>query len=123
MKQIIIQTNGLLLKKFHREINASPITKIAVSIDGLKQTNDQIRGTRGSFDLATEGLQLLREKELAVSVTLNRMSAEELGELAGVARGVGARLEFNTLSRSLYFLSGADIASMWPRSRSFCGTF
>jgi len=111
---IILQTNGLLLKKLHREINASPLTKICVSVDGLQQTNDLIRGIRGYFDLALEGIQLLRGKRVAFSVTLNRVSAQELGELAAVARGVGAEVEFNILSRSLYFLKDADLASLWP---------
>src|SRR5271165_7256486 len=103
-KRIILQTNGLLIKKLHKEINASPITKVAVSIDGLKQTNDVIRGIRGYFDLGMEGLKLLQGKNLAISVTLNRMCAGELEELAGMARGVGAELEFNILSQSLFFL-------------------
>ncbi len=114
IKRIILQTNGLLLKKLHREINESPITNISVSIDGLKETNDHIRGIRGYFDLGMEGIQLLRNKKVAVSVTLNRISARELGELAEVANSVGAQIESNILSRDLYFLKGADIASMWP---------
>lgn len=113
-KTIIVQTNGLLLKKLHREINDSPITKIAVSIDGLKETNDQIRGIRGYFDLGIEGIKLLRNKEIVLSVTLNRLSAAELKGLAVAASEIGARLEFNILSRSLYFLAGADLDSMWP---------
>ena len=113
-KRIIVQTNGLLLKKLHQQINDSPITNISVSIDGLKGTNDQIRGIRGYFDLALEGVKLLRNKQVAFSVTLNRLSAQELTELAGVVRGLGADLEFNILSRSLYFLKDADIDSMWP---------
>src|SRR5271165_1506375 len=116
-KRIIVQTNGLLLKKLHRDINASPITNISVSIDGLKGTNDQIRGIRGYYDLALEGIKLLRDKQVAFSVTLNRLSAGELGELASMAQGLGADLEFNILSRSLYFLKDADIASMWPEPR------
>jgi len=116
-KHIIVQTNGLLLKKLHKEINESPITKIAISIDGLKETNDQIRGIRGYFDLGIEGIRLLRGKEIAISVTLNRMSAEELSELARVAKSAGAKLEFNILSRSLFFLANADIDSMWPEAR------
>lgn len=114
IKRIILQTNGLLLKKLHQEINASPITNISVSIDGLKEANDHIRGIRGYFDLAMEGIQLLRGKKVAISVTLNRISARELGQLAEVAHGVGAEIESNILSRDLYFLQGADIASMWP---------
>jgi MoaA/NifB/PqqE/SkfB family radical SAM enzyme len=111
---IIVQTNGLLLKKLHQEINTSPITKVAVSIDGMRASNDLIRGIRGYFDLGMEGIQLLRGKEVVISVTLNRMSAGELKELAETARRVNASIETNILSRSLFFLQNADLASMWP---------
>jgi MoaA/NifB/PqqE/SkfB family radical SAM enzyme len=114
LQRIIIQTNGLALKKLHKEVNASPITDVAVSIDGLKQTNDIIRGIRGYFDLGMEGLALMKGKRLAISVTLNKMSASELDELAERAAEVGAHLEFNILSTSLSFLENADLTSMWP---------
>src|SRR6516162_3750943 len=35
-RSINLQTNGLLLKKLHKEVNDSPITKVAVSVDGLE---------------------------------------------------------------------------------------
>jgi MoaA/NifB/PqqE/SkfB family radical SAM enzyme len=114
-KRIILQTNGLLLKKLCKDVNASPITKVAVSIDGLKQSNDLIRGIQGYFDLGIEGIKLLRGKEVTLSVTLNRLSAEELKQLGDVAHSVGANIEYNILSRSLSFLKDADLASMWPR--------
>jgi MoaA/NifB/PqqE/SkfB family radical SAM enzyme len=113
-KRIILQTNGLLIKKLHREINASPITNVCVSIDGLKETNDQIRGIRGYFDLGLEGIRLLHDKKLAISVTMNRISAMELERLAEVARSAGAEVEVNILSRNLFFFKDADIDSMWP---------
>jgi len=113
-RRIIVQTNGLLLKKFSAEINASPITNVNVSIDGMRETNDRIRGIRGYFDLALEGIRALRNKRVAFSVTLNGISARELGELAQVAEELGADLEFNVLSRNLFFLQNADIALLWP---------
>jgi MoaA/NifB/PqqE/SkfB family radical SAM enzyme len=113
-KRIIVQTNGLLLKRFADQVNDSPITNVNVSIDGLRETNDQIRGVRGYFDSALEGIRALRGKRVAFSVTLNGISAKELGGLAEVARSVGADMEFNLLSRSLYFLKNADIDSLWP---------
>ena len=113
-KRIILQTNGLLLKKLHKEINASPITNISLSIDGLKETNDHIRGIRGYFDLGMEGIKLLEGKRISLSVTLNRISADELQRLGDVAHQAGADLEFNLLSQSLYFLKDSNIASMWP---------
>ena len=114
LKRIIIQTNGMLIKKLHTDINDSRITNVSVSIDGLKETNDHIRGIRGYFDLAVEGIRLLRDKKVAFSVTLNRMSAHQLESLAEFAHSVGAELECNILSRSLYFLQNAEIDSMWP---------
>jgi MoaA/NifB/PqqE/SkfB family radical SAM enzyme len=113
-KRIIIQTNGLLLKRFADEVNEAPITNINVSIDGLREANDLIRGIQGYFDLALEGIRALRNKKVAFSITLNGISAKDLGELAEVAHGVGADLEFNILSRNLFFLKNADIATMWP---------
>ena len=114
LKRIILQTNGLLIKKLHREINDSPITNVCVSIDGLKETNDQIRGIRGYFELGLEGIRQLRGKKVAISVTMNRISAAELETLADVAHGVGAEVEVNILSRNLFFFKDADIDSMWP---------
>jgi len=86
-----------------------------VSIDGLKETNDLIRGIRGYFDLAMEGIKLLRNKKVKISVTLNRISAKELSELADIARAAGAQLESNILTRSLYFTKDADLDAMWPQ--------
>ena len=113
-QRIIIQTNGLLLSRFHEQVNDSPITNVNVSIDGMRENNDRIRGVQGYFDLALEGIRALRGKHVAFSITLNGISAKELSELAKVAEGVGAQLEFNILSRNLFFLANADMAAMWP---------
>jgi MoaA/NifB/PqqE/SkfB family radical SAM enzyme len=87
---------------------------VNVSIDGMRQSNDRIRGIQGYFDLALEGIRAISSKKVAFSVTLNGISAAELNELAKVAGDVGADLEFNVLSRDLFFLKNADIAAMWP---------
>ena len=112
--EVILQTNGLLIKKMHKEINASAITKVCISIDGLEETNDLIRGIDGYFDLAMQGIKLLRGKKVSIAVTLNRISAKELGKLAEVAHGVGAEVQYNVLSQSIYFIKDADMDSMWP---------
>ena len=113
-RSIILQTNGLLLKKLHKEVNDSPISKVAVSVDGLEKSNDLIRGINGYFGLALEGIRLLRGKTVVLSVTLNKISAMELSRLREVAHSVGAEIETNILSQSLFFLKDADMASMWP---------
>ena len=82
-KRVTLQTNGLLLKKLHKEINESPITKVVVSIDGMEASNDLIRGIRGYFKLAMEGISLLNGKQVNVVATLNGTFG---GRIGGVGR-------------------------------------
>src|ERR1700722_3888291 len=112
--RVTLQTNGLLLKKLHNEINASPITKIAVSIDGLEASNDVIRGIRGYFNLAMEGIRLLKNKQVRIVATLNGRSAGELGGLADEASSVGASFGFNILDDRSYFLRQTSTSDLWP---------
>lgn len=117
-RQIVLQTNGLLLERFHEAINASPITHVHVSIDGMSATNDLIRGMPGYFEQAIRGIKLLRGKKIGLSVTLNELSAKELPQLSQLARELGATLGFNLLSRSLFFLAHADLDALWPKAAS-----
>jgi MoaA/NifB/PqqE/SkfB family radical SAM enzyme len=113
-KRVTLQTNGLLLKKLNKEINDSPITKIAVSIDGLEASNDLIRGIKGYFKLAMEGIQLLKGKQVSVVATLNGRSAGELEELAEEAQKAGASFNFNILDDRSYFLRQTSTSDLWP---------
>jgi MoaA/NifB/PqqE/SkfB family radical SAM enzyme len=114
-KRVTLQTNGLLLKKLSREINDSPITKVAVSIDGMEASNDLIRGIKGYFRLAMEGIRLLKGKQVNVVATLNGRSANELEALADEARSVGAGFSFNILDDRSYFLRHTSTSDLWPQ--------
>jgi len=113
-KRVTLQTNGLLLKKLSKEINESPITKIAVSIDGMEASNDLIRGIKGYFRLAMEGIRLLKNKRVLVVATLNGRSAGELEGLADESRKAGAGFAFNILDDRSYFLRHTSTSDLWP---------
>jgi MoaA/NifB/PqqE/SkfB family radical SAM enzyme len=113
-QRVTLQTNGLLLKKLHNEINASPITKVAVSIDGLEASNDVIRGIKGYFRLAMEGIRLLKDKQVVIVATLNGRSAGELEGLADEARNAGAGFAYNILDDRSYFLRHTSTSDLWP---------
>jgi MoaA/NifB/PqqE/SkfB family radical SAM enzyme len=113
-KRVTLQTNGLLLKKLSQEINDSPITKVAVSIDGLEASNDLIRGIKGYFKLAMEGIRLLKGKQVQVVATLNGRSAGELEGLAEEAKQAGAGFAFNILDDRSYFLRHTSTSDLWP---------
>jgi MoaA/NifB/PqqE/SkfB family radical SAM enzyme len=113
-KRITLQTNGLLLKKLSQEINDSPLTKVAVSIDGLEASNDVIRGIKGYFKLAMEGIRSLKGKQVQVVATLNGRSAGELESLANEAKQAGAGFAFNILDDRSYFLRHTSTSELWP---------
>lgn len=113
-KRVTLQTNGLLLKKLHREINDSPITKVVVSIDGLEASNDVIRGIKGYFKLAMEGISLLRSKRVNIVATLNGRSAGDLAGLADEAKKAGAGFACNILDDRSYFLRHTSTSDLWP---------
>lgn len=113
-KRVTLQTNGLLLKKLSQEINDSPITKVAVSIDGMEASNDLIRGIKGYFRLAMEGIRLLKDKQVNIVATLNSRSASELEALADEAKSVGAGFDFNLLDDRSYFLRHTSASDLWP---------
>lgn len=115
--RVTLQTNGLLLKKLHQEINDSPITKVAVSIDGMEASNDSIRGIKGYYKQAMEGIRLLKGKQVQVVATLNGRSAHELPDLADEARKAGARFAFNILDDRSYFLRATSTSDLWPNAR------
>jgi len=112
-KKITIATNGLLLRKYADKINDSPITDLGVSIDGLRSTNDAIRGVDGYFDMAFEGIRKL-EKKITIMTTLNRRNANELQGLFDICQDNGLMWDFNLLDDSLFFLKGVDVESIWP---------
>lgn len=73
-ENIIVVTNGLLLKDKADELLRNGVTQITVSVDGVGPTNDEIRGVPGDYDRAIEGIKtaqrLKKDMDLRVSVTL-----------------------------------------------------
>ena len=66
-KVIIIPTNGILTEKIAKDIDAILATSyktkiiINISLDGIRQDNDEIRGLEGSFDKAIKTYLVLKE--------------------------------------------------------------
>jgi mycofactocin radical SAM maturase len=89
-----ISTNGTLIDKAVARRLDHPLVYIQVSLDGATPaSNDPIRG-KGSFAKALEGIRLLRERdiELSINTVLTRLSFPELDRLTALAAGYGAKL-------------------------------
>jgi radical SAM protein with 4Fe4S-binding SPASM domain len=75
-----------------REARDSGIRGVGVSIDGLRETHDALRGVRGSFEAALAAAANLREAgvPLSINTQINRRSHGELRALFDVVVGLGA---------------------------------
>jgi radical SAM protein with 4Fe4S-binding SPASM domain len=76
-----------------REMAAAGLHHVSVSIDGLQQTHDLLRATRGSFAAATAALAHLRAAGLptAANTNINRLNQDELEALYEHLRAQGIR--------------------------------
>ena len=77
-------TNGTLLESRIDEISPYINGVIYVSLDGLEKTNDSIRGIKGCFKKAIDGITAAAQK---VPVTINTtIMAENLREIEGMVK-------------------------------------
>ena len=86
-------TNGTLLEAQIDEIAQYINGVVYVSLDGLEQTHDAIRGVSGSFRKAVRGITAAKEQ---VSVTINTTvmseNVDEIESLVGLAKELGTKI-------------------------------
>ena len=65
---------------------------ISVSIDGLRETHDRLRGMKGGYDLAMAGIQNLIDENafraIQVTTVFNHENIKEIDELFGIMDGL-----------------------------------
>jgi len=76
-----------------RAAKAAGLTSVSVSIDGMREVHDRLRGVDGSFDRALAAMDALRAAGLIVTCNtqINRLSLAELPELLETIAAHGAR--------------------------------
>jgi radical SAM protein with 4Fe4S-binding SPASM domain len=85
-------TNGLALdRQIASLIKKANIAHIGISLDGLENTHDRIRGHKGLFKKIIAAISLLNEKEIpfAVMTTVTELNARELPEIQNLLLSIG----------------------------------
>jgi radical SAM protein with 4Fe4S-binding SPASM domain len=110
-KSCNLVTNGTFLPKHARALVEAGIDGIDISLDACEETHDKMRGARGTFKAAIEGIQQLKAEctrrgsstpRIAVSTVLIPEAASELPALVQQVREAGAdsimlsRMEYTT---------------------------
>ena len=86
-------TNATLITpEVARKLQEVGMSTVSVSIDGLPQTHDELRGLRGGYELAMQGIQNLIDrnyfKAVQVTTVINHKNIEQLDDLFNIMDGI-----------------------------------
>jgi MoaA/NifB/PqqE/SkfB family radical SAM enzyme len=119
--RVVISTNGLLVDRMGemapRLLQQAPALGVRVSIDGLEETHDRLRGVPGAFERARrslEGLRVAGVQDLGIGMTLLVENVAQIGQVYRLAEALGVEFSVTLASESpIYF--GDNKAHLRPR--------
>ena len=86
-------TNGTLLKSRIDEIAPYINGIVFVSLDGLEKTHDQIRGVKGCFKEAVQGITAAKKKtSVRINMTIMADNIHEVEDTVKLAKDLGVRI-------------------------------
>jgi MoaA/NifB/PqqE/SkfB family radical SAM enzyme len=115
--RIVISTNGyltdLVKEKMRDILKYAPNAGVGISIDGISETHDKIRGIPGGFNLATKTVKVLREelgiKNLRLAFTVSKQNVEHLGKVYDLSRELGVQFTMALAQSSEFFFGGKQV--------------
>jgi MoaA/NifB/PqqE/SkfB family radical SAM enzyme len=105
-KRIVISTNGFFTERIIELCKKYPDLGIRISIEGLKEANDLIRGMPGGYERTQDTLQKLREmglKDVGFAMTVQDLNYKDLVSLYKMARDFGYEFATAAVHNSHYF--------------------
>lgn len=119
--RLVVNTNGFMWRKIKEDmekvIYIDPNIAIRLSIDGIGEIHNQIRGIPGGYDLIMKTLGHLRTigvKDLGVSFTLMERNIDELLKMQDFCRRENLQFSLTVATNSpIYF--GNDKANLRPK--------
>ncbi len=104
--RIVISTSGWHTERILKMAERFPNIGIRVSIEGLSQKNDDLRGREGSFDRAMRQLLSLKEmgiKDIGYGCTVSNKNSEDMLWLYKLSRELGMEFATASFHNSYYF--------------------
>ncbi|MBU6999383.1 MAG: radical SAM protein [Theionarchaea archaeon] len=119
-------TNGTLIdQKVAHKLKEAGIHSVQVSLDGANpETHDAIRGMKGGFKKAIQGIKALKEVDVDVSISsvLTRENFHELNALYRLGQELGVPLTSANVSPTGRGLNSALLLSPQQMCEHFCYT-
>lgn len=104
--RIVISTNGYFTERILALCDEFPQIGIRISIEGLQEANDEIRGIPDGFNRGYDTLKTLVErghKDVGFGCTVQEMNSDDLLPLYKLSDELGMEFATATLHNSFYF--------------------
>jgi sulfatase maturation enzyme AslB (radical SAM superfamily) len=91
---------------------------LGVSIDGIGDTHDEIRGVKGAFDKVMESVAFMQRLQqevpfnLSIDPTIFSMNVHEMQELKGLADRLNLSITFQFAAMADYYYHNADLEQL-----------
>lgn len=105
-RRIVISTNGYFTDRIISLCKKFPNIGIRISIEGLEEANDRIRGLPGGYKRTQETLRKLSEmgmKDIGFAMTVQDINAKDLVSLYKMAKDYGYEFATAATHNSHYF--------------------
>ncbi len=105
-KRIVISTNGFFTERILQLAKKYNDIGIRISIEGLPQANDELRGIINGFDHGLRTLlelQRMRIKDIGFGITVSDRNARDMIELYQLSEAMGLEFATAAVHNSYYF--------------------
>ena len=110
--RIVISTNGFFTDRILKLCEEFPNVGIRISIEGLEQTNNEIRGLQDGFNRGYTTLKKLVEMkhpDVGFGMTVQDKNAKDLVALYDLSNKMGMEFATASLHNSFYFVEAKNI--------------
>jgi len=104
--RVVVSTSGWHTNRIRKLAERFPNIGIRVSIEGLSQRNDDLRGRDGGFDKGLRTLLVLREmgvKDIGFGITVSNHNSQDMLWLYKLSRELGMEFATAAIHNSYYF--------------------
>lgn len=115
--RIVISTNGFFTDRILALCKEFPDIGIRISIEGLEDTNNEIRGLKDGYNRGYTTLKKLREmgmKDVGFGMTVQDRNAPDLVPLYELSDEMGMEFATASLHNSFYFVEAKNIIKDRP---------
>lgn len=110
--RIVISTNGFFTERIIDLCKEFPNVGIRISIEGLEETNNEIRGLQDGFQRGYSTLKRLRKmgmRDVGFGMTVQDKNASDLVPLYEISNEMGMEFATASLHNSFYFVETKNI--------------